>query len=138
VSFIGTLGTTCRRRPEARVARTPAARRSNAPRSPTETKRAPERGALYAYVYIRKETPAGVLGRGGLGGRGAPGIDQFWPIMFRRLYKIAHLLIIAALIFVPLTAWAKVSDAGASFPYIAVFISVGACIPIRVCSGEWP
>jgi hypothetical protein len=68
-----TLGITCRRRPEARVARspTPAARRSNAPRSPTETKRAPERGALYAYVYIRKRDPGRDPRARGTGGSGA-------------------------------------------------------------------
>jgi hypothetical protein len=54
----------------------------------------------------------------------------------QRAYALGYL--IAGLIFVPLTAWAKISPDGAWLLYIAVFISVGACLLIRVCTGEWP
>jgi Na+/melibiose symporter-like transporter len=54
----------------------------------------------------------------------------------QRAYALGYL--IAALIFAPLTAWAKASTDGAWFLYIAVFISVCACILIRICTGEWP
>ena len=54
----------------------------------------------------------------------------------QRAYALGYL--IAALIFAPLTAWAKASSDGAWFLYIAVFISISACILIRICTGEWP
>jgi hypothetical protein len=54
----------------------------------------------------------------------------------QRAYALGYL--IAGLIFAPLTAWAKISPDGAWLLYIAVFISVGACLLIRVCTGEWP
>jgi hypothetical protein len=57
---------------------------------PTETKRAPERGALYAYITLGSRLPAGVLGRGDWGVGGAPGTDKSWPMVILRLYKIAH------------------------------------------------
>jgi hypothetical protein len=54
----------------------------------------------------------------------------------QRAYALGYL--IAGLIFTPLTAWAKVSSDGAWFLYIVVFVSFGACILIRICTGEWP
>jgi hypothetical protein len=54
----------------------------------------------------------------------------------QRAYALGYL--IAELIFAPLTAWAKVSAAGVWFLYLAVLISVGACMLIRICTGEWP
>jgi len=54
----------------------------------------------------------------------------------QRAYALGYL--IAALIFAPITAWAKASSDEAWFLYIAVFISIGACILIRICTGEWP
>jgi hypothetical protein len=54
----------------------------------------------------------------------------------QRAYALGYL--IAGLIFAPLTAWAKVSSDGAWLLYLAVFISVCACILIRICRGEWP
>jgi len=54
----------------------------------------------------------------------------------QRAYALGYL--IAALIFAPLTAWAKVSSDGTWFLYIVVVVSFGACILIRLCTGEWP
>src|SRR5262245_43313549 len=54
----------------------------------------------------------------------------------QRAYALGYL--IAGLIFAPLTAWAKVSSDGAWFLYIAVSMSIIACILIRICTGEWP
>ena len=54
----------------------------------------------------------------------------------QRAYALGYL--IAGLIFAPLTACAKISPDGAWLLYIAVFISLGACLLIRVCTGEWP
>jgi hypothetical protein len=48
---------------------------------PTNTKRAPERGALYAYITLGSRLPAGVLGRGDWGVGGAPGTHKSWPIV---------------------------------------------------------
>jgi hypothetical protein len=54
----------------------------------------------------------------------------------QRAYALGYL--IAGLIFAPLTAWAKASSDGAWLLYIAVFVSISACIFIRICTGEWP
>jgi hypothetical protein len=54
----------------------------------------------------------------------------------QRAYALGYL--IAALIFAPLTAWAKASADGAWFLYIAVSIGISACILIRIFTGEWP